>query len=263
MDMVVSMVDHGDNIELYEQDIHWNKLKDNQEFQNKKTFLKAIIPYDIKSILDAGCGDGSLTNELSFSFPRVTGIDRSAAALKYVCTDKVQADISHIPFDDNAFDLVLCCQVLEHLPDKVFELAIKELQRVSRKYLLIGVPYKENLAEHYTKCGNCKHIYHLWGHLRRFKNMENLADNFDRCKLSNFFFCSEMSYTHPAVLWLKHFIGNEWKWEETALCPNCNQKIKFKTSTYSKLVKYVTDRLNWRVGEIIRPWWLVVLLEKK
>ena len=43
-----------------------------------------------------------------------------------------------LPFKSNAFDFVLCTEVLEHVPD--WEAAFKELQRVSRKKILVTVP---------------------------------------------------------------------------------------------------------------------------
>jgi len=43
-----------------------------------------------------------------------------------------------LPYKDNAFDLVLCTEVLEHLDDP--QKGLKELVRVSKKYLVISVP---------------------------------------------------------------------------------------------------------------------------
>ena len=41
-------------------------------------------------------------------------------------------------FKDKQFDLVICCEVLEHVED--FQKALKELYRISNKYLLVSVP---------------------------------------------------------------------------------------------------------------------------
>ena len=53
------------------------------------------------------------------------------------------ADALDLPFDDNAFDNVLCMEVLEHLEKIDFAKALHELRRVTRKRLMITVPYKE------------------------------------------------------------------------------------------------------------------------
>lgn len=56
---------------------------------------------------------------------------------KYVTTDlesplaEIKADLCHLPFEDNSFDLILCNHVLEHIPDD--KKAMKELFRVMKK----------------------------------------------------------------------------------------------------------------------------------
>lgn len=49
-------------------------------------------------------------------------------------------DILDLPYDDNAFDVVLCSETLEHVPD--IWAATKELLRVSRKALVVTVPHE-------------------------------------------------------------------------------------------------------------------------
>ena len=98
-----------------------------------------------KTILDAGCGEGfvlSLLLEHSIK-AKMTGIDISSEAIKIAKSNNrkmslLKGDIYGLSFDDNAFDLVLCSEVLEHLDDP--RKALKELKRVSKKYLLLSVP---------------------------------------------------------------------------------------------------------------------------
>ncbi|HET8736885.1 MAG TPA: methyltransferase domain-containing protein [Pricia sp.] len=57
--------------------------------------------------------------------------------LEYTTTDlnsplaDVKADIGHLPFEDNTFDVILCNHVLEHIPDDTQ--AMYELYRVLKK----------------------------------------------------------------------------------------------------------------------------------
>ena len=51
------------------------------------------------------------------------------------------ADVCKLPFSDNAYDVIMICQVLEHLPFADFEIALTELTRVSSKYVIISLPY--------------------------------------------------------------------------------------------------------------------------
>ena len=49
-----------------------------------------------------------------------------------------QASIYDLPYKDNSFGLVVCTEVLEHLEDPAK--ALREMLRVSQKYLIISVP---------------------------------------------------------------------------------------------------------------------------
>ncbi|MDT0691049.1 class I SAM-dependent methyltransferase [Salegentibacter sp. F188] len=59
---------------------------------------------------------------------------RNLANIDYITTDlnsplaDVKADINNLPFEDNAYDFILCNHVLEHIPDDTK--AMKELYRV-------------------------------------------------------------------------------------------------------------------------------------
>ncbi|RNL95235.1 class I SAM-dependent methyltransferase [Sinomicrobium pectinilyticum] len=59
---------------------------------------------------------------------------RKQQNLDYTTTDlesplaDVKADICHLPFEDNSFDIILCNHVLEHIPDDTT--AMRELYRV-------------------------------------------------------------------------------------------------------------------------------------
>jgi ubiquinone/menaquinone biosynthesis C-methylase UbiE len=56
----------------------------------------------------------------------------------------VQASIEELPFKDDTFDLVTCFEVLEHLPFEKFESLLRELSRVSRKVVLLSLPFANN-----------------------------------------------------------------------------------------------------------------------
>ena len=57
--------------------------------------------------------------------------------------DILKADITSLPFPDNAFDLVTCLEVIEHLDNEKMLLAIRELERVTKKYIIISIPNRE------------------------------------------------------------------------------------------------------------------------
>jgi len=103
-----------------------------------------LILNDVKSILDVGCGEGFLLNEISnITEAKLVGIDNSLSALsyageKYRNIEFKKADILNLPYDDNSFDVLLALEILEHLKNP--DLALKELRRVTKKYCIISVP---------------------------------------------------------------------------------------------------------------------------
>lgn len=60
-----------------------------------------------------------------------------------------KVDITHIPYSDNTFDVVLCNHVLEHIPDD--KLAMSELHRVLKKgaWAILLVPIDANREHTY------------------------------------------------------------------------------------------------------------------
>lgn len=54
----------------------------------------------------------------------------------------IVGDVTSLPLEDNLFDCVLAAEVLEHLPFEEFAVALSELARVSRKYVIITLPAK-------------------------------------------------------------------------------------------------------------------------
>ena len=99
----------------------------------------------VDSILDVGCGEGFTLNRLKEHGigRRLEGLEYLPAAIElgkktYPEIKITQGSIYELPYEDNSFDLVLCTEVLEHLEDPAR--GLKELVRVSKKYLVISVP---------------------------------------------------------------------------------------------------------------------------
>jgi SAM-dependent methyltransferase len=102
------------------------------------------------TVVDVGCGDGAFIHFCARQGAEVVFIDRDEAALART-TAKIEAsparahrgirsDCDPIPLADNSGDLVICTEVLEHVPDP--EKFLLELIRVTRPggQLLITVP---------------------------------------------------------------------------------------------------------------------------
>ncbi len=100
---------------------------------------------DFQKVLEIGCGEGVFLYNLKdhLEGKDVTGIDidpdEIETAKKNVGFAKLStASGDHLPFEDKSFDLVFCCEVLEHVEDP--EKVLKEMKRVSSKYCIVSVP---------------------------------------------------------------------------------------------------------------------------
>lgn len=130
------------------------------------------IPDEVNSLLDAGCGNGNLVNSLlddsSHKIDRIVGIDWSEEALKHVRSEKRQGVITELPFESNSFDLVAALEVIEHLPEGDFAKALAELQRVSRRYIMITVPNDDHLERSLVICARCRCRFNPHFHMQSF-----------------------------------------------------------------------------------------------
>jgi 2-polyprenyl-6-hydroxyphenyl methylase/3-demethylubiquinone-9 3-methyltransferase len=90
-------------------------------------------------VLDVGCGGGYLSEEFAKLGFSVTGVDPAPETLECARRHAEQAGLpityvpgsgERLPFEDASFDIVLCCDVLEHV-DAV-EPVLAEIARVLR-----------------------------------------------------------------------------------------------------------------------------------
>jgi SAM-dependent methyltransferase len=145
----------------------WGRVKDDPNIQRKVTMFESMIPPGVENILDVGCGDGAITNALGENH-EVVGLDFSEVALRHLKVEGVLGSADELPFPDRSFDLVLSSQLLEHLDQATYERSLAELRRVARRYLLVSVPYREDLHFRQIRCPRCGWRGHVWGHRRRF-----------------------------------------------------------------------------------------------
>ena len=130
----------------------------------------AAVDYLVKStkastILDTGCGEGFVSNNLTTSQTNlnVRSLDRDADALKrgrdlFPQLEFIHGNIESLPFGDGSFDAVLCLEVLEHNTDP--STCIREIRRVSRRYCIFSVPHEPFF--HLANFLRFKHV-RAWG----------------------------------------------------------------------------------------------------
>ena len=93
---------------------------------------------DIQTVLDIGPGSELLKNILS-SF-RDDLVYETLDIAEDVNPDHI-GGITQIPLSDKSYDAVCAFQVLEHIEFTDVEQALRELKRVSSKYVFISVPH--------------------------------------------------------------------------------------------------------------------------
>lgn len=134
-------------------------------------------------LLDAGCGEGFGLQQLQQENPALTfvGADLSTESLMWgrnnlqVKVPLVNLNLYQLPFLDDSFPLVICLEVLEHLPDS--RIGLRELARVSSEYVLLSVPHEPwfrlaNLVrgKHFGAIGNDpEHLHQYSG--RAFRQL--------------------------------------------------------------------------------------------
>jgi hypothetical protein len=169
--------------ETFSNPSFWKEYGGTPDYIERINIIHLLLPSGSNSLLDVGCGNGEMVNSLSVGHVDIKfmGMDPYLQALKFVNVPAIQSKLPQIPFGNKTFDILLCLQVLEHLEDKNYFLAIRELQRVARKYIIIGVPYKENLQTFQVLCSKCGQTSHAYGHVRVFSELDltNLIPEFE------------------------------------------------------------------------------------
>ncbi len=136
------------NTSGFNYDVDWNtEWNDMKKYgptsRHTRRFTKQLMrPLNFKSVLDVGCGQGSLLAELLTEFPEIepTGVDisDSAVELARLKVPNGQFSVLDIVKDrlNKSFDLVICIDVLEHIPDDLS--ALSNIAYMTDKYLLVS-----------------------------------------------------------------------------------------------------------------------------
>ena len=140
-----------------------------------------------RRVLDAGCGTGYGSAELAQSALVVTGIDVAPQAIGFARATYpipslrfLVASCAVMPFPENAFDLVVAFEVIEHLPDhRAF---LQECARVLTHHglFIVSSPNRKYYAESRAKSGpNPYHVHEF--EAREF--VEELSGVFQNVRL--------------------------------------------------------------------------------
>ena len=91
---------------------------------------------NVQTVLEIGPGNKIVTTLLKHLGLEVTTLDN-----KESIKPDLLASVEKIPAGDNTYDVILCAEVLEHLPYEKFSQVLQEFKRVSNKYVILSLPH--------------------------------------------------------------------------------------------------------------------------
>ena len=131
------------------------------------SLLSIVRQINPESILDVGAGEGFTLNKLKENNlgKKIEGIEYTKEAIDlgkkmFPEINIKQGTIYDLPYKNNSFDLIISTEVLEHLDDPAE--AVKEIIRVSKKYLLLTVPNEPFFT--IQRIARDKNILHFGAH---------------------------------------------------------------------------------------------------
>lgn len=134
-----------DNQTIYNE--KWGTWEDMKRYGPMSRWHKKMVKeisqgLEFKSVLDIGCGEGSMLPLFAAPGRSLAGADFSEEALRLARQKNPQSKFFHLDltqeYSGEAFDMVVCSEVLEHVEN--FPMAIKNLGRLTNKYLVITSP---------------------------------------------------------------------------------------------------------------------------
>ena len=179
-----------------------------------------------QKVLDLGCGEGRHAIHLSITDPvDVYGFDLSLNDVR-AASEKAQpfmaspetrgrlllgvGDGLQLPFADDSFDVVICSEVLEHIPD--FQGVLAEIDRVLKPGGIFAATVPAFFPE--WVCWKLSDAYHQveGGHIRIFREKQ-LRRNIERLGL-RYFSGHKAHALHAPFWWLKCLL---WGREDVAV----------------------------------------------
>jgi SAM-dependent methyltransferase len=182
--------------------------------------LLAMLPPERGTVLEIGARHGFVTKALAYHFDAVTALDLEKPGLQLDRVIAVQGDVRNLEFADNSFDCVVCSEVLEHVPEMAA--AAREIIRVARHAILIGVPYRQDTRVGRTTCVHCGKVNPPYGHVNRFD--ENVLQQlFTGVNLQEFRYVSaNRERTNALSAWLLDRSRNCWgAYDQKESCIQC------------------------------------------
>lgn len=216
----------------------------------------------VKTVIEIGCGDGRLINSVKAN--KKIGLDFSLKALKHVNDIKILASVENIPLKENSIKLVICSEVLEHLNQRKYRNSLDEISRIASKYILISVPYKEDIKANRVYCNTCFNKFHPYLHQRSYKEetLKNIFKNFDLVNFFKVIYKKQMIFTN---LIAKFKINTKNYTNIENICPYCGEKDFSNNVNIFGTFAYLIEKVLMKFSFLIRfvPRWIIAIYKIK
>jgi hypothetical protein len=111
--------------------LNW-KIRYSKIIKNNPDLLDSNV-----SVLEVGCGGSGIAPYLKRP---IVGLDQVFPPQVNEFIKATVGSVLDMAFPDNAFDIVICVDVLEHLPKQARERAIAEMIRVAKEKIIVSCP---------------------------------------------------------------------------------------------------------------------------
>jgi SAM-dependent methyltransferase len=227
--------------------------------------LLKLLPVNRHSVLEVGSRHGFVTRALADRFEITTALDLEKPKFEIDGVVNVKGDVQALDFADNSFDCVLCSEVLEHVPDVAA--AAREIARVARHEIVIGVPYRQDTRVGQTTCLHCGRVNPPYGHINRFDE-NTLRQLFAGVPLiESHYISSNCERTNSLAAWLQTLAANPYgTYDQEESCIGCGSALERPSSQSlaRRLCGAAGARLYALQMKLNRPWptWIHLLLRK-
>jgi SAM-dependent methyltransferase len=241
------------------------KYRESDQEKARTDDLVRLLPRGRRSVLDIGARDGHFSQLLTEYFDEVTALDLEKPDFSLQRVTPVAGDATRLQFADNSFDCVFCAEVLEHIPDVAQ--ACREIARVARHEVLVGVPYKQDTRVGRTTCQSCGCENPPWGHVNRFEE-KGLIRLFAGLRLvSMSFVWSNREVTNFISAFLMDLAGNPWgTYDQDEPCIHCGARLVAPAymSLSSKICAGIAARITNVQSALTKPHanWIHMVLQK-
>ncbi len=131
-----------------------NELQVTEGYYQKRNYntLERFVSYfyqidavtalpNVESVFEIGPGSKLVARELTHIGYQVTTCDFDASV-----DPDIVADVRNLP-KDKTYDLVMACQILEHIPYEDFEKTLGDIYEISNRYVVISLPQRVTYFE--------------------------------------------------------------------------------------------------------------------